>query len=173
MAKHEPRPVGGAGGDRARVRLSQATTAVVRGEDDLTTWDMEELRRGRRRSRNGLFAGRDPHIVPRACWEEMLRRYLGDFDVTVTESLPEAAEIILTLARDEEVDARVRLDAAKYLIERVAGPVTQQVAVSAQVARDPWENALLTAIVGTDAQAAEIIDADVVEEDDEGIQWDG
>ena len=46
------------GGDRPRVRPGEHTAAILRGEVDVTAWDDEELRRGRRRNKHGTFYGR-------------------------------------------------------------------------------------------------------------------
>lgn len=169
MAKQEQRPTGGAGGDRARIRLSKRSTAVVRGEEDVSTWDWEELRRGRSRSADGNFYGPDPSIIPRACFEEMYRRVISVAERKLLEALPEVVDALVAIVKAEGVDESTRLRAIQYAMNRVMGKPEGRETVEVNVHKDPWETALMEGIVGTDA---EVIEAEVIEEPSEDdIDW--
>lgn len=170
MPKDEQRPTGGAGGDRARIRLSKRSTAVVRGEEDVSTWDWEELRRGRPRSADGVFRGPDPKIIPRACFEEMYRRVISVAERKLLEALPEVVDALIAIIKADGVDESTRLRAIQYAVDRVMGKPEGRETVDVRVRQAPWETALMNGIVGTDAAAGDVIDAEVIEEDD--IDWD-
>lgn len=161
------RPPGGAGGDRARIRLSKRSTAVVRGEEDVSTWDWEELRRGRKRSDDGNFYGRDPKIIPRVCFEEMYRRVISVAERKLLEALPEIVDALLEIIKTEDVDHNTKLRAIQYATDRVMGKPEGRETVELNVRKEPWQRALEGGIVGTEAQ---IIEAEVVDEDD--VDWD-
>ncbi len=46
--------------------------------EDVSTWDDEELFRGRRRAVDGSFRGREPRVLPREVHLELQRRMLMD-----------------------------------------------------------------------------------------------
>jgi hypothetical protein len=74
QTKTRPRDVVLRPGDRTAALLKQARE----GKLDLSDWDIEELMRGRRRSKNGKFNGRPPSIVPVEIHDELARRVRND-----------------------------------------------------------------------------------------------
>lgn len=162
-----PRPIGGAGGDRARVRLSANSTAVVRGEEDVSSWDWEELRRGRKRSVDGRFYGRDPIVIPRPCFEEMYRRVITTAEQKLMDALPEVVDALVAIVRSEGIDDATRLRAIQYAMNRVMGSPTDRAQVEVAVTRRPWEAAIADALVATDD---DVVDAEVIDEDE--VLWD-
>src|SRR5678816_4765825 len=65
------------GDERALVRVGTAGTAVLAGEDDLSEWTDEELKRGRRAvqvgANKGKFLGKEPIVVPKKLHDELVR----------------------------------------------------------------------------------------------------
>lgn len=127
------------GDERAFVRVGAATTRVLVGLDDLSDWDDEELREGRRRSKNGKFEGRKPIVVPKALHDELVRRVMSRAQEKMRDSLMNAVELLDQVVTDTEADNKDRLAAAKMIIDRVMGkdPVMVNVAVKAK-----WETAM-------------------------------
>ena len=41
-----------------RIAIGQTNLAILRGEEDVSLWSDEELRRGQRRDKNGHWVGR-------------------------------------------------------------------------------------------------------------------
>lgn len=149
--------------------MSAASTAVVRGEEDVGTWDWEELRRGRKRSANGRFNGPDPKVIPRPCFEEMYRRVISVAEREMLEALPRIVDALLTIIDAPDVDDATRLRAVQYAMDRTMGKAEDRVRVEANIRQQPWEHALQVAIVG-EVEDTSIVDAEVVEDDDE-VMW--
>ena len=123
---------------RARVRMSDTNTAILRGELDLTAWSEEELIRGQRRARNGHFQGRPPRVVP---WRHVDVGYLD-----------ECWPIHLKANKDGYV--RFRMDdgsmmpAGHFAWETMNGPVPEGMQVSRTCGNrrcvNPWHLKLTT-----------------------------
>lgn len=164
------------------VHLGQTNLALLRGQEDLSTWDDEELRRGKKRDKHGAFRGRDPVVVPKALHDELYRRVIRDAEGLLRKSLPEAVANIAKLANDPEVDAGVRLKANTWIAERLLGKTPERVQVEAHVTQQGdapafAAQALALLLRGEQPQIeaeAEFIDVDAIEADDdeEDVQWD-
>lgn len=145
---------------------------VLDGLEDLSTWDEEELRRGTRRSADGSFRGRKPTVVPKALHDELYRRTIEHAQELFRKSLPDAIKTVVALATDPTVDASVRLNAAKFAVERVMGKAPQQINLTAE--KPLWERFMASVVIDRELPApadAEIIDAEVVEDEPEW-EWD-
>lgn len=143
-SKYQAAP-GDYGGGRALVRVGQGMTDVLIGRDDVSTWDNEELRRGRRRDKNGGWAGKDPIIVAKAVHDELVQRTLSEANKLLTENLTKALEILVNIMQDEDVDAKERLTAIRMITDRAMGKEPQRLEVD--TGDKPWQVAISTAIV--------------------------
>lgn len=96
-------------------------------------WDMEELARGRPRGVDGYFHGpRPPWLTPtvRAEAQRRLKEYAGEL---LSAEVGNAIKVMAQLMMDESVDdfgtpvvpAKVKIDAAKFIIEQVRGKAKQ------------------------------------------------
>lgn len=144
------------------IRVGQRTAAVLAGDDDLATWDDEELIRGQRRNKNGRWGGRPPKVVPAAVHHEITRRKMSEAYRLLQTNLVAATEVLVSLATDPEVESSVRLKASITIMERVLGKTPERVELSA-VERKPWEDAVKGGIVRIPPEA---IDATSTEADD-------
>ena len=150
------------GDERALVRMGASATAVMIGDEDLSEWNEEELRRGRRMAmRRGKlnFFGPDPVVVPRQCVDELHKRILDKANEVMRTNLVAAVEHLTRIATGEEFDARDRIAATKMIMDRVMGKEPQKVEATVEV---PWMQALRGGIVAVDP-----VDP-VVDPDDEG-----
>ena len=157
--------------DRYRVALSPTMSAVYRGEDDLSEWTDEELQRGKRKV-GGRFHGPDPKVLPRAIADELNRRTFEQAYSIVRDDVEDAVRLWGDIVRNPDADLALRLEASKEIANRILGKPTDRAQVELAIKRDPWQDALVTALVGSVEQAAEVIDVEPVEPDDEGIDWD-
>lgn len=130
--------------ERGLVRVGVNTTNILCGDDDLSTWDDEELKAGRRKDKNGRFSGRPPVVIPKVLHDEMVRRTLSKVEELMRENLYACVETITEIAQDTTVDAKDRIAAAKIVIDRVMGkdPIRIETTVKKR-----WEMALEGAIV--------------------------
>lgn len=91
---------------RATIELGVEQTAILLGEEDLSTWDTEELRHGRRKSERGRFEGRPPKVIPRVVYLELVDRYLAEAHLAILDQTMPAirrlAEMIDGYRHDDE-----------------------------------------------------------------------
>lgn len=141
---------------RAKIRVGVGTTQVLTGQDDLSTWDEEELRRGRRRGRNGKFQGKDPVVVPKAVHDELVRRTLSEAQTLMRDNLVRAIEVLVEIVDSPQYEAKDRLKAIDMIVERVMGKPKEVIEISGT---QKWELALRGGIVPT-------MDGDADDEED-------
>jgi hypothetical protein len=135
------------GRERALVRVGKTSTKVLTGEDDLSEWDDEELRRGRRRAASGNFRGADPKVVPKALHDELVRRTMDKAAKLLHDSLEAAVQVLCELVLDPDIEAKDRLRAVQMIMDRTMGKAPDKVEVTADM--KPWEIALRGGIVNT------------------------
>lgn len=145
---------------RGLMKVSPTTRAILNGEEDLSAWSEEELRRGVRKGKDGRFR-RAPQVVPKAVHDELVRRKLSRAYDLVKESVYDAVRVLAEIANDDRADPGVRVKAATELLDRGMGKSSQHVALDVAIPR--FQNILATAIVATVARA-EIVDGEIVEE---------
>jgi hypothetical protein len=159
--KHKYR-VGDYGEHRALVRCGKGTTDVLIGKDDLSEWDDEELRRGRKRDKNGGWQGRDPVIVPKAVHDELVKRTLSKANKLLTENLEAAVELLTDIMRDPDVDPKDRIKAIDMVMNRAMGREPQRLEIDP--GDKPWQLALAHSIV---SMPAELIDPNIHDRDED------
>lgn len=154
------------GTERALVRMGPANTRIITGQDDLSEWDDEELRRGQRRDKNGRFQGKDPVVVPKALHDELVRRTLIQANDIMRDNLGEAVCMLVALAKSPGVEAKDRLRAISMIMDRVMGKSPDKVEISGQ---SPWLVALQGGIVtvnGENSNGATVLEEDDVDDAD-------
>lgn len=151
---------------REWVRVSGPVAKMLAGELDLTQWDDEELFRGRQRDKNGNFSGRPPSLVPRAAYEEFVRRQLERAEQLFVSNIAEAVEELVKIAKDPDVDESVRLKAIQMISDRTLGAVKQRVDIGAAGDSEPWKAIVEAVTVNRDLpDEDDVIDAEVVDEE--------
>lgn len=133
--------------ERAHVHVGKASTAVMRGEDDPATWSLEELKRGRRRSKHGGFSGRDPAVVPQAIAREYHKRVLEQVSKRMLDSLDDAVRVLVEIATDPFALDNDKLRAIDMLANRVLGKPAETMKVQANVTVRKWEAAMEDVII--------------------------
>lgn len=149
------------GGGRALVRVGRSTTDILIGREDLSKWDMEELRRGRKRDKNGGWQGRDPVIVAKAVHDELVKRTLSQAEELMRSNLEAAVKMLTELAVADNVEPKDRLKAIDMIMNRVMGREPQRLEVQAE---GKFEAALAHSIVSL---PDELVDAYADNRDEE------
>jgi hypothetical protein len=150
------------GKERGLIRLGPANTRILTGMDDLSDWDDEELREGRRKDKNGAWVGRAPTIVPKALHDELVRRTLLNANEMMRENLEDAVRELVHIATSEACEAKDRLRAISMILDRVMGKAADKVEISGTV---PWLLALQGGIVTVGDAVDEESEDDIDEAD--------
>lgn len=133
------------GNERAFMRLGISTTKVLLGEDDVEEWDDEELEHGRPRDKTGKFTGADPVIVPKACYDEMVRRVLIKANTMMRENLLGAIQMLTDIIKDPYSENKDKIKAIDMIMNRVMGKTPEKIEVSAH--KEQWQTAIEGSIV--------------------------
>lgn len=150
---------------RAFMRMSRGNTLLLTGQDDISTWDDDELRRGQRKDKNGRFQGRRPKVVPTAVHNELVRRTLNRANEMLRENLHEAIKVLVEIAKDKRAEDKDRLRAVDMIMNRVMGKTPEKINITSEV--EPWQEAMDDAvfIVPDEEELLKIIDVDSEEVD--------
>lgn len=133
---------------RAKVSLGRANTAVLRGEDDLSTWDIDELREGRRKNHRGKFVGRKPKVVPKAIHTELVKRTLSEAYQVLTDSVVDAVRLWADVLNNPDAPLQYRMEAAKEIKEAVMGKAPIHIDVKVEPDEpSPWDRIGHTVVI--------------------------
>ncbi len=125
---------------------------LLDGDLSIDDLDDEELAKGRCRDKDGGFSGRPPKMVPRELSDRMRSELLKRGDALFAGAFVQAIEALGAIAASAEAKESDRINAAKYVIERVAGKVPDKVEVRAA---DPWQQIIDDILVVPDMEAKE------------------
>jgi hypothetical protein len=160
---------------RNRLRRSHRATSqdfdVLREVDPrwgkpFEQWDYEELARGRPRAKNGSFAGATPAWVTPQVAAESRRRLRERAFSEIAAHVGAAVQVMRSIMDDPDEDSRVRLDAAKFIIEQVVGKARVPLDIDTS---DKVKAMLASALILPSGEAAHpVIDGDFSEEDNGG-----
>lgn len=166
--------------DQIRRRIRRKTDKVADEVDyyiktvyqkPIDEWDWEELARGRPRNSRGNFAGMAPKWITPLVIKEARHRLINGIYGDLGESAKYALQTLRRLVTDGQVDDRVALDAAKYIIDHLIGKPKAMVSVDAS---DNVRQFLAKAIVLDDGKPQhEVIDGQYTTEDEETDDEDG
>lgn len=163
---------------RSNHRLTPSHTRVVHGEDDLSSWDDEELLRGVRRNKFGKFP-KTPAVIPRQIHEEYQKRRLVKALGLLRDSAVDAVTALREIVNDKDANPQTRITAAQAILSRT---IPEKSVLDIELGARPAFVGIIQAglVVGgtplnrdDDAPAlgsGDIIDAEVIEwEDDDPI----
>jgi len=147
---------------RKRITLSKSSTRVLRGQEDLSEWDEQELERGRRRGKDGSWRGPPAKVVPLACHQELNRRKFEEAGRILKRSLKDGAEALRKMIVSDTTSDSDRLKAIELLFDRVLGKAPQHVSLDVEVDSEgpepAWLRLVRNAVVGSLQQARELMD---------------
>lgn len=166
---------------RAMVRISNRVRKVIFEDFDPSELSDYDLFRGvvpvphGQRGKNAI-----PDMVPRALYEEMVRRQMKRVDQEFAASVAKAVERLAQIATDPNVDESIQLRAISELLDRVYGKATQksQVEIGGITSDENPMARMIEAvtihrqdIVATDTP--NIVDAEVLPDDEfADMDWD-
>lgn len=119
---------------RARLRRKNADRDIemlANSRKPLDEWDIEELARGRPRDSNGKFTGHPPKWITPAILKEAQRRFQGEAIRKMSGFVGSSIKVIASIMMDPDQDAKLRMEAAKFIIEHVIGKATTRVEIEA------------------------------------------
>ncbi len=131
------------------ITLGNTNAAILRGDEDLSTWSDEELLRGQKKAKNGKWMGRPPKVVPLALHHELNHRRMSRAREVLDESLEAAVALFAEVVNDTEAPTDLRLKAAKEIMDRVMGKAPDKVSI--RLEPEPWELAVAEVEFVTDA----------------------
>jgi hypothetical protein len=131
--------------ERGFVRISKTSTDILVGCEDISEWDNEEIRRGRKRDKNGGWQGREPVVVPMALHQEAIKRTFEEAQELMREGLVPAVKYLTAIIDDPNVEAKDKLKATQMILDRVLGKAVERVEI--KTGTEPWEDALVAAVV--------------------------
>jgi hypothetical protein len=150
-------------GRRGYLRLGVNNTAIMTGQEDLSSWDEEELLRGQKKDKNGRFQGRAPKVVPIAIHDELVKRTLNEAKELMRTALVPACTMLAEIIADTDASDKDKLTAATMIIDRMMGKSPERIEVSGNT--PPWLVAITDGIVSLDDED-EPIEAESWEDDD-------
>lgn len=146
--------------------VSPRADAIRRQEIRVEDLDDEELIRGQVRDADGHFRHGPLRQIPREFHDELMRRILDRGMEKLRSSYLAAIDVIVDgIVEDRSVDIRLRYDAAKYVIERLAGRTPERVEVGVEMKK--WETVMTKIIKEIPGSEQPVIDGEVVDDEDE------
>lgn len=142
---------------RALMRVGRGTTRLLTGQEDLSTWDDEELARGQKRGKNGRFNSM-PHVIPKYVHDELVRRTLSKAEELMRENLYAAIEALIDIIKGSDTEDKDRIRAIEIIMNRVMGKEPVKVELAAMKTR--FEEALDAMLVPTDKDEEDVIDVE-------------
>lgn len=134
------------------------------GYKPVEEWDIEELARGRPRDAQGSWSAPRPVWVTAAIVAEARSRLKTVAYDRLAAHVEQAIDVIHELMADPDVDAKVKLDAAKFVAEHVIGKPKVAVELDAS---DGVKSFLAGALVLPDGAAAHpVFDGQFTDEDE-------
>ncbi len=106
--------------NRGMVTIAPRVQALLDGTLKVEDLDEEELARGYPRAADGSFRGA-PVVIPRVIHNRMMRELFDRAGAKLRENLTAAVDNMTAIANNPENDPKVRLDASKWIIERLMG----------------------------------------------------
>jgi hypothetical protein len=141
---------------RGLVSIPPRVQALLDGTLDYGELDEEELARGYPRAADGSFRN-PPVIIPRGIHTRMMRELFDRANAQLKENLVDAASVMTSIMNNSKIEPKIRLDAAKWLMERVMGK-------SPDVSISMDEKTFERLFDRLDRGAGEVIEGDVVME---------
>ena len=150
------------GDERAVIRVGKANTKIITGQEDLSLWDDDELKEGRRKGKDGTFIGRKPVIIPKAIHDELVKRTLAKANKMLVENTELAVQALIDVVKGADTEDKDRLRAIDMVMTRVLGKPADKVEFSGET--PPWQLAIGTAIVSI--KSSDILGDDDADDDE-------
>lgn len=136
------------------IRVGRQYLEITSGKEDLSKWTDTDLINGRRGGKNGKV----PKVLPRAIYDELVRRVVGRAQHQFAAELQYAVQkhIAIIKAIEPTEPTSVQLRAIEMLYERILGKPVEHHALYSGGEMPPWQMAIAQGIVGTADQIPEL-----------------
>lgn len=119
---------------------------MLDGSLPLSELDDDEIFQGQLKDKNGQFRGNAPEFIPRELYISLSRELRERLRKKFQEAAPRAVEVIIEVMEDGEGEqfsqfekaGTKRLDAAKYVVDRVLGPMGKEIDAKPAEEESPW-----------------------------------
>ena len=145
------------------VRATDRYQAMLNGTLSVEDLDDDEIIRGQLRDKNGQFRGSAPLLIPRVFHQRAVKELMHRADMSILSNLTDAQKAVADIMNNPKAPAIARLEAAKYMWERIQGKIPDKVELDTTIRK--FETLIEGGHVLVDV---DIEDAEIVEEDDEG-----
>lgn len=122
---------------KIEVNISARMKALLDGELDVEDLDDEELIKGQLRADDGTFRGQPSLLIPRTMHQRIIRELVMRGDGKLKQYFNRALETHNEVMMNPRANPQARLEAARYIWERVAGKIPNEHVVTATVKK--WE----------------------------------
>lgn len=148
---------------RGMVLVGKGTTDMLEGKVDVSTWTDEELIRGAPMSTSHV-----PHVIPLVVHQELQKRVMSEARHRMAAELEYAIEkhIQIIKAIDPSQPSGPQVKALEMLYDRALGKPDEH--ITHTIDESPFMKALANAVVGTEEQAAKVLDITPKEKTDAG-----
>lgn len=122
---------------QVRVRIPQRMQELIDGTISIEELDDEELIRGQLRDKHGQFTGQKPLLIPRSMHQAVVRELVERGDGKLKKHFDNAIEVHAEIMNNPRANPQARLEASRYIWERIAGKIPDKHIVNATVQK--WE----------------------------------
>ena len=149
--------------ERGQVIVSGRVQMLLNGTLSVDDLDDEELARGYPKAKDGTFRGVPPKVIPRAMHNAIRKKLFERAAEKLQMDLLDTVTYMGEVVRNTQIDPKTRLDAAKWIVERIMGKNPDRVEFSAD---KPFMELLEDIHRGPAPKAIEatIVDAEIVED---------
>lgn len=130
------------------IRIAPSIADALEDPSEILEWTDEELRQGFRQGPQGPAT-----FIPRKVYQELFRRTLDECRERLRDQIPELMTVLIQIAKQGE--DKDRIAAIKLIMDRVMGPVKQELDVTSGGERLPWRDALDVAIISEESDEPE------------------
>lgn len=148
--------------DELAIRATDRYQALLNGTLSVEDLDDDEIIKGRLRDKHGGFRGRPPYLIPRVIHQRAVKELMHRADMSILSNLEDAQKAVAEIMNNPRAPAIARLEAAKYMWERIQGKIPDKVELDTTVRK--FETLIEGGHVVVDV---DIEDAEIVEEDSE------
>jgi hypothetical protein len=151
---------------RGVIRIAERTADLLDTPETVKDWDDEELRRGRRKDKDGRFRGRDPVVIPTVVFNELRRREWHKVEKILVECAADGARELAKIITNPNTEPKDKIRAIDLLFNRTMGKETTRIDATLTVSQAPFIDAFNGALVSLELPAGDddIIDAEVIED---------
>lgn len=140
---------------RSYVRIGPTSTAILLGNEDISTWTDDELRNGKRHG----TPGKTPSVIPMALHDELVRRTLVEAKSHLTDALIPALEAIRSIIDNPMAKDSDKIKAAEMIIDRIMGKAVERIEVNDGTTA-AWKDVILEGSISIeDAQIIDVKEA--------------